>query len=305
MRNLSGTLPSSGWPPAGGTAATGLVLAIMIFVLIAVGIWLRPKANEDHTKTAAVADNTGSAPPTASDTGPSIAAPTAGVRPDPSTRPQGGTAQPAPPASAVPEPPTVVFRMKNNDTHALMLAFFSMTNRSRVWRQSPLSDSDIHSYKLSCETGERICYGVWLSDGDLLSPYWGVGRDGRQSCQDCCLDCQRLGMTMALESGDAKRPSPTLGWHFKNETSSKIEVTFYSPDRSMKWPAGDQVFYVEPGTTQDMKLNCSAGQNICYGAWSSADFNRYWGVGRGGRQGCTNCCYICNGGETNILVFNR
>ncbi len=47
------------------------------------------------------------------------------------------------------------------------------------------------------------------------------------------------------------------------------------------------------------KLNCSKGEQICYGAWSG---NNYWGVGEKGNASCDKCCGRCNEGNSKFSL---
>jgi len=50
-----------------------------------------------------------------------------------------------------------------------------------------IDDYDIHTYTLSCNRGEQICYGAWVRGNS--DRYWGSGYDGQQRCSSCCLTC--------------------------------------------------------------------------------------------------------------------
>ena len=50
-----------------------------------------------------------------------------------------------------------------------------------------------------------------------------------------------------------------------------------------------------------MPLSCDAGESICYGAGNGGDEQTYWGVGPGDKGKCTDCCYVCTGGETEEI----
>ncbi len=79
-------------------------------------------------------------------------------------------------------------------------------------------------------------------------------------------------------------------------------LEFYSQSRrSHAWPGNKRVFYVPAdGDTHKFPISCLAGEYICYGAWIGHQPKLYWGTGRGSRQRCTDCCYRCDGGETEI-----
>ncbi len=87
----------------------------------------------------------------------------------------------------------------------------------------------------------------------------------------------------------------------KNSHPNALEVELYSQDRDHVWPGGNQVYYLDDGETKTMPLSCEEGETICYGAWISGDKGTYWGTGPDNQQDCDNCCYTCEGGETEEI----
>jgi hypothetical protein len=89
-----------------------------------------------------------------------------------------------------PDPNAVVFQLRNMHKNSVQASFFSQ-NRRVAWpgndRAYTLNDSEPHTYRLECRQGERICFGAWLT-GNSRS-YWGVGFDGDEGCQGCCVFC--------------------------------------------------------------------------------------------------------------------
>ncbi|MEM1389137.1 MAG: hypothetical protein AAF748_07775 [Pseudomonadota bacterium] len=45
----------------------------------------------------------------------------------------------------------------------------------------------VRTMTLSCNQGERICYGAWLDSNPNY--IWGVGRTGNSGCRSCCYVC--------------------------------------------------------------------------------------------------------------------
>ena len=82
------------------------------------------------------------------------------------------------------------FKLTNKAPNAVMVRFFSRT-RPVVWpdpnHHELLNDDAQHSFALSCQVGEEICYGA--SDSVSNKRYWGVGLNGNMGCKDCCLTC--------------------------------------------------------------------------------------------------------------------
>jgi hypothetical protein len=205
--------------------------------------------------------------------------------------------------------PTIIFNVTNNHPNSVEMVFHSATDKSRVWpgggQVYVIRDSNVHTYKLSCTRGENICYGAW-GEGNPLSSYWGTGYKGREPCQNCCVSCPaQVTSPIVLETYNSRQPTPSLTWLIRSNFPYSVDVAFYSSTRrGLSWPGNNQVWTITNSDTQNYKLTCLAGERICYGAWPRGDPSRYWGVGSGGQQGCSNCCYTCNGGETNTIQLN-
>jgi hypothetical protein len=84
----------------------------------------------------------------------------------------------------------VTFVMKNNHPNAVEVELYSQ-DRNHVWPGGGevyiLDDGEAKTMALSCNEGEKICYGAWIS-GDK-STYWGTGSANGETCTDCCYTC--------------------------------------------------------------------------------------------------------------------
>ena len=84
----------------------------------------------------------------------------------------------------------VTFQMQNSHPNAVEVELYSQ-NRDHVWPGSGeiylLDDGETKTMALSCNEGEQICYGAWIS-GDKQS-YWGTGPDNAETCENCCYTC--------------------------------------------------------------------------------------------------------------------
>ncbi|WP_439611625.1 hypothetical protein [Reyranella sp.] len=98
---------------------------------------------------------------------------------------------------------TFTFRVKSDYQYKVQIAFFSQS-RSYVWpgpgRAFSLDDARTQSFPLSCESGEKICYGAWVTGDGNLS--WGVGPKNDQGCKNCCFVCGDADMTPVLTLSD-------------------------------------------------------------------------------------------------------
>jgi hypothetical protein len=206
--------------------------------------------------------------------------------------------------------PTATFVVRKSYPGDLAVAFFSRSSIERTWpgqgRHYLLSDSEPRTYALSCQVGETICYGAW-TQGSKLGPFWGVGRTGRESCKNCCVSCpSSLSMpVLNLDAPASVLPQPTLAFSVRSAYFDTLAISFYSFDGSRAWPGNDQVYLLNDRDTHTYRLNCRANELICFGAWRYRSTSPSWGVGYKKSQGCPDCCYRCDGGETATIVLNQ
>ena len=90
--------------------------------------------------------------------------------------------------------------------------------------------------------------------------------------------------------------------NIKSNHPNKVQVEFYAQGRSHAWPGGNQAYNLDDSAVHSYRLNCNAGERICYGAWVNGNRNKYWGVGLNNRQRCTSCCTTCNGGTISFTL---
>jgi hypothetical protein len=95
-----------------------------------------------------------------------------------------------------------------------------------------------------------------------------------------------------------------MGWPITNRSPYAIEIQFYSRSRNAVWPPRGQVWVVQPYGNISPVLRCSDGEYICYGAWPRGSGTLFWGVGRGGAQGCSSCCFVCRPGYVGGHTLN-
>ena len=95
----------------------------------------------------------------------------------------------------------------------------------------------------------------------------------------------------------AASKADTMVWPVKSLYPYKIQLEFYSETRKWEWPGGGQAYSLNDSETHEFSLNCNSGEKICLGAWVTGNSSKYWGVGLNRAHRCSNCCYICGGGE--------
>jgi hypothetical protein len=86
-----------------------------------------------------------------------------------------------------------------------------------------------------------------------------------------------------------------------NNAKYTLNVKFYST--SHVWPSDNQMYVLNTRSPVPFRLNCEAGERVCYRAAYKYGQN-YWGVGLEGDRGCQNCCLTCAGDKEVVYNFN-
>lgn len=85
----------------------------------------------------------------------------------------------------------LTFRFTNRVAAPLFVELYS-NDRQKIWpkegRLFILADAAPRKLSVSCDPGEKICYGAWI-EGDITR-FWGVGHEGKAGCDDCCRYCE-------------------------------------------------------------------------------------------------------------------
>lgn len=85
---------------------------------------------------------------------------------------------------------SLTFRLQSSYEYKVQIEFYSQ-DREFAWPGGDeaynLDDSDVHEFPLTCQRGETICYGAWVTGNDDL--YWGVGMNDQYTCKNCCFKC--------------------------------------------------------------------------------------------------------------------
>lgn len=110
-------------------------------------------------------------------------------------------------------------------------------------------------------------------------------------------------MIFAASSFPAPASAQSLEWRFKSEHPNVVDVELYSMDRDHAWPGGNEVYTLRDYSTRNIDISCRRGEKICYGAWVRNSKRETWGAGVDGKDDCDNCCFICDGGRTPVLVL--
>jgi serine/threonine protein kinase len=96
--------------------------------------------------------------------------------------------------------PTITWVIRDNTSEQLSVAFYSKTRPGHGWpdwNQNWSMTGHENKYTLSCQAGEQICYGAWVTT-DPNRNHWGAGLYGRQGCTKCCGTCDGGTYTASL-----------------------------------------------------------------------------------------------------------
>ncbi len=110
-------------------------------------------------------------------------------------------------------------------------------------------------------------------------------------------------LTAGIAAGTPAK-ADQMTWTLTSKYQYKVQVAFYSKSRNHLWPDNNEAWNLNDYAPHRFTLSCKAGEKICYGAWATGDSSTYWGVGYGGKQGCSTCCAIC-GEEDPIKTLTR
>jgi hypothetical protein len=96
-----------------------------------------------------------------------------------------------------------------------------------------------------------------------------------------------------------------LGWRWQNRSGQTLNVELYSDIRDGHvWPGNNRTWVVpSDGVIYVNPISCKRGERICYGAWIGDGTGDSWGVGKAKQHSCANCCFVCNGRQTDVIVF--
>ena len=87
-----------------------------------------------------------------------------------------------------------------------------------------------------------------------------------------------------------------MTWSFRSTPPDIVYLQLYGQDNKNVWPAPEKYYKVDSRRARKVKITCSLGEKVCYGAWT--DGNKSWGVGKGNKNaGCNGCCITCSKGD--------
>ena len=86
---------------------------------------------------------------------------------------------------------TLEWQFRSEHPKVVDVELYSHSRRGHVWpgnnKVYVLNDYSTKTIRISCRSGEKVCYGAWVRNRSNL--YWGVGYKNRNRCSSCCYTC--------------------------------------------------------------------------------------------------------------------
>ncbi|WP_346906765.1 hypothetical protein [uncultured Roseibium sp.] len=86
---------------------------------------------------------------------------------------------------------TLEWQFRSEHPKVVDVELYSHSRRGHVWpgnnKVYVLNDYSTKTIRISCRSGEKVCYGAWVRNRQRS--YWGVGYNNRNSCRSCCYTC--------------------------------------------------------------------------------------------------------------------
>jgi len=96
-----------------------------------------------------------------------------------------------------------------------------------------------------------------------------------------------------------------LRWTITSYHPNVVSLEFYSQSYNRAWPGDGQVYLLDDSAAHSYNLECSPGEQVCYGAWVRNASSTYWGVGMNDTQRCSDCCAICGDGDVESITLTE
>lgn len=118
------------------------------------------------------------------------------------------------------------------------------------------------------------------------------------------LACAGIVATLAASLAPSLAAAQTVTVNIQTNHYSRIYVRFFSQASDAAWPGGDDAYEIADDNSHQYVLQCTDGEQICYGAFDTilTDGGDYWGVGKYGNEGCDSCCLHCDGGTYSFTL---
>jgi hypothetical protein len=84
-----------------------------------------------------------------------------------------------------------------------------------------------------------------------------------------------------------------MNFYVRNNRADDIAFEFVSRESQTVWPGGDKAYFLEARARKSVRLDCTEGENICYGAWVNGNDQISFGIGPDRDKPCETCCHVC------------
>jgi len=86
---------------------------------------------------------------------------------------------------------TLKWQFRSEYAKIVDFGLYSASRRGYVWpgsnRVYVLDDYKTRTINITCQRGEKICFGAWVRNRETR--YWGVGYGNAHGCKGCCYTC--------------------------------------------------------------------------------------------------------------------
>jgi hypothetical protein len=106
----------------------------------------------------------------------------------------------------------------------------------------------------------------------------------------------------AQEKFESTNQQVTMTWPFKNNHPNIVYMQLYAVQGRRVYPGSNQYYKLDDSAAHNSRINCWAGEKICYGAWTTGGI--VWGVGQNNSRSCQNCCVTCQSGNIRTIDLN-
>jgi hypothetical protein len=156
----------------------------------------------------------------------------------------------------------------------------------------------------TCEVTADCCNPLVCIQGSCQAQTVECGDNkcsGSENSNTCCEDCGcPIGAVCNNGITCTTVGISTLDWTIADEcyNGEEIEFRFFDITDGSVWPNLSQVYVLDGGTSSTYSLDCTTGDQICFGGGQPVH-GLYWGLDSDGSRSCSSCCFSCS----NASVF--
>ena len=97
----------------------------------------------------------------------------------------------------------------------------------------------------------------------------------------------------------------TMNWKFSSTHPNIVDVKLFDRTLNIVYPGNTKVWSLKDNDTHTVRINCTRGSKICYGASVRGTESSYWGLGLRANHSCSECCFTCGGNDPPTVRLRR